>query len=137
MKQSIIFGIVALLSVAPAVAGTTTIQLDPAPEMKAWGVAQTVVPAIGKPGAPTAQIFQVRADVDLPNGEMLVVSIELEDRDGFRDWYDIAIMEVQLGTAFMSLNSLEDISVAFPVSAILGVKVRRDTETCLLGTFED
>ncbi len=132
MKQSIIFGIVTLLSVVPAMAGRQKVELVPPSisSSSAWGMAQTV--DRGQRG----QTFDVRADVNFVDGTLLVVAIELEDRDGSRDWYDVAVMEVRLGTAYMLLDSRKNISPAFPVSRILGVRVNRKNILFLSGSFE-
>lgn len=132
MKQSIIFAIVALLSVVPAMAGKRSAELAPpsGSSQLAWGLAHT-----GKEGR--NEIFAVRADASYRDGTRLVVAIELEDRDGGRDWYDVATMEMRLGTAFVSLDNSKDFSRAFPVAAILGVRVQFKGRDFLVGTFED
>jgi hypothetical protein len=133
MKRTLILGIAALLSAVPAVAATQTVQLlppDGSPH-RAWGLAQTVDRGQGE------ELFQVRADVAFRNGTKVVVAIELEDRDGVRDWYDVAVMEVRLGTASMVLDSRKDFSTAFPVAAILRVQVKRGGVPFLIGSLED
>jgi hypothetical protein len=133
MKRIIILGIAVLLSALPAAAGTQTIELLPPSDTagRTWGLAQTVDRGEG------TEVFSVRADVGWRDGTELVVGIELEDRDGQRDWYDVALITVRLGTAFMELDSRQDISPAFPVAAILGVRVERGETTILVGSFED
>jgi len=131
MKQSIIFAIVAILAVAPAMAGKQAIELAPLDNRADWGMAQISEQARG-------QLFQVRADVSLRDGTKLIVAIELEDRDGDRAWYDVAFMQVQLGTASVKLDSNKHISPAFPVDSILGVQVRlMNGHTCLSGSFAE
>jgi hypothetical protein len=106
----------ALLATAPATAGSHGVELVPVrPELEIYGVAALT-------HSPRFEAFNVRILASrLQDGSTLMVSITRDDSERL---IDVAIAEIILGSALVSLESTETVSPAFPVRGIRSIVVR-------------
>jgi len=134
MKRATIFilaiALISVLAATPAMAGTRTIELSAgSPQLyDAWGMAATNTRG-------RVERFMVRTDASLPNGSVVVVSIEVADPPGLTKWIDVARAEIQLGTAMVIFNNRDHISPVFPVNEVLRVRVSYRGKAFLSGDF--
>jgi hypothetical protein len=117
-----------LIAISPAQADTRVAELlAPDPNFPAWGLAEAIT-------NPDDDDLLVRLDAAVPNGRMVEVAVILYGATG-DDWIPIAKVEVILGSATLSLCSLEDISDAFPLDNVAAIQVQYKGKVILEGWF--